>query len=107
MGKSRDSLVKCMQVEIWHLASAYGNIIGMAALKLILILSACPMFLVAIATHIVVKLKLRPGDDSDFDEYHYEFEDHHPDFARYSKWSRITFITAEISALLLFIAIAI
>ena len=79
----------------------------MQALKLIIILTACPLFLIAIIAHIVVKIKLRPRDDSDFDEYHYEFEDHHPGFAKYSKWSQITFTTAVISALLLFIAIAI
>ena len=79
----------------------------MQTLKLIIILSACPTFLLAIIAHIIVKIKLRPRDDSDFDDYHYEFEDHHPDFARYSKWSHITFTTAAISALLLFIAIAI
>lgn len=79
----------------------------MVTLKLILILSACPIFLLAIIAHIIVKLKLRPKDDSDFDEYHYEFEDHFPGFEKYTKWSRITFTTAVISALLLFIAIAI
>ena len=78
----------------------------MAMLKLILILSAGPVFLAAIASHIFVKLKLRPKDDSDFDEYHYEFEDHHPGFQRYTKWSHITFTAAVVSALLLFLAIA-
>jgi len=79
----------------------------METLKLIVILSACPIFLLAIIAHIIVKIKLRPKDDSNFDEYHYGFEDHPPGFAKYSKWSQITFTIAVISALLLFIAIAI
>ena len=74
-------------------------------LDLILMLIAGPMFLVSLGAHIYVKLKMRPNDD--IDEYHYEFEDHHPDFARYEKWSRITFASAVIAALLLFVSISI
>ncbi|MBW8016523.1 MAG: hypothetical protein FVQ82_10070 [Planctomycetes bacterium] len=74
-------------------------------LDVILMLIAGPMFLLSLAAHIYVKLKMRPNDD--IDEYHYEFEDHHPDFARYEKWSRITFASAVIAALLLFVSISI
>jgi hypothetical protein len=68
-------------------------------------IAAGPLFLISIAAHIYVKLHMRPRQDSDFDDYHYEFEDHHPDFARYTKWSQITFAAAVISALLLFLTI--
>ncbi len=71
---------------------------------LIIYLIAGPMFLISILAHIWVKLCLRPGADSDLDEYHYEFEDHHPGYARYEKWSRITFAAAVISALVMFLA---
>ena len=71
----------------------------------ILMLIAGPLFLLSLAAHIYVKLKMRPNDD--LDEYHYEFEDHHPDFARYEKWSKITFTSAVIAALLLFVSISI
>jgi hypothetical protein len=74
-------------------------------INVILMLIAGPMFLVSLAAHIYVKLKMRPKDD--IDEYHYEFEDHHPDFARYEKWSRITFASAVIASLLLFVSISI
>ena len=63
-----------------------------------------PVFLVSIAAHIYVKLKLRPKQGSDFDDYYYEFEDQHPGFARYTKWSKITFAGAVIGALMLFLA---
>jgi len=65
---------------------------------------AGPLFLVSIIAHIYVKLYLSPKDDSDFDDYYHEFEDSHPGFARYTKWSRITFTAAAVSVLLLFLA---
>jgi len=74
-------------------------------INIILMLIAGPLFLVSLVGHIYVKLKMRPGDD--IDEYHYEFEEHHPDFARYEKWSRITFASAVIAVLLLFVSIVI
>ena len=66
-------------------------------------LIAGPMFMISIVAHIWVKLRMRPG--ADLDEYHYEFEDHHPGYARHEKWSRITFAAAVISALCLFLAL--
>ena len=73
----------------------------------ILYIIAGPSFLISVAAHIYVKVKLRPKEDSDLDDYYYEFEDQHPGLARYTKWSKITFTAAIISALLLFIAAAI
>jgi len=68
---------------------------------------AGPLFLISLAAHIYVRLRLRPKDDSDLDDYYYEFEDRHPGFARYTKWSRITFAAAVLAALLFFLAAAI
>jgi len=68
---------------------------------------AGPMFLISLAAHIYVKLHLRPKDGSDLDDYYYEFEHQHPAYARYTRLSRITFTAAAISALLLFLAVAI
>lgn len=68
---------------------------------------AGPLFLISLIAHIYVKLRLRPKGGSDFDDYYHEFEDQHPDFARYTKWSKITFVATTLSALLLFIATAI
>ncbi len=65
---------------------------------------AGPLFLISIAAHLYVKVRLRPKEDSDLEDYYYEFKDQHPDFAKYVKWSRITFIAATSGALLLFIA---
>ena len=52
-----------------------------------------------------VKIVLRPKDDSDLDDYHFEFEDRHPQLARYNRWHRITFIGVVIGMLILFLAI--
>ncbi|MCK5565817.1 MAG: hypothetical protein KAJ07_11275 [Planctomycetes bacterium] len=70
----------------------------------IIYLISCPMFVLSLGAHLFVKLRLRPGKDSDLDDYYYEFEDQHPDMIRYAKWSRITFISTTIFALLLFAA---
>ena len=68
---------------------------------------AGPLFLISLAAHLYVKVRLRPKDDSDFDDYYHEFEDLHPGFARYTKWSKITFIATAIAVLLLFVAASI
>ena len=73
----------------------------------ILYIIACLSLLMSAAAHLYVRIRLRPKDNSDLDDYYYEFEDQHPDYARYTKWLRITFIAVVISVLLLFIAIAV
>ena len=71
----------------------------------VLYIIAGPLFLISIAAHFYVKLRLRPKEDPDSDDdYYYEFEDQQPDVARYLKWSRLTFTAATVGALLLFIA---
>ena len=70
----------------------------------ILYIVAGPLFLVSMAAHLYVRVRLRPKEDSDLEDYYHEFEDQHPDYARYLKWSRITFIAATTGALLLFVA---
>lgn len=70
----------------------------------ILWIIAAPLFVISLAAHIYVKLHLRPKEDSDLNDYYYEFEDQHPGFAKYMKWSKITFTAVVISMLLIFIA---
>lgn len=74
-------------------------------MDIIVYIIAGPLFLISIAGHLYVRIRLRPKDDSDLDEYYYEFEDQHPGYAKYTKWSRITFMGAVIAALLLFLAL--
>jgi hypothetical protein len=71
----------------------------------ILYIIAGPLFLISLAGYLYVKLRLKPKDGSDLDDYYYEFEDQHPAFARYIKWSKITFTAAVIAALLLFLTL--
>ncbi len=73
----------------------------------VLYIIAGPLFLISIAAHLYVKLRLRPKENSGLEDYYHEFEDQQPDFAKYEKWLRITFITAAAGVLLLFIAVAI
>jgi len=75
-------------------------------MKAILYIIAGPLFIISIAAHFYVKLRMRPEENSE-DDYYYEFEDQQPDVARYNKWSRITFAAAAVAVLLLFIAVVI
>ncbi len=72
-----------------------------------LYLIAGPLLLISVAAHIYVRIRLRPKNDPDLDDYYYEFEEQHPAYARYLLWSRITFTVITITTLLLFLAIAV
>jgi len=61
------------------------------------------LFLASLAAHVYVRVRLRPKDDSELDNYYYEFEDQHPEYARYTKWLRITLSGAALGILLLFL----
>ena len=63
------------------------------------------LFLVSAAAYIYVRIKLKPAQDSDVDDYYYEFEHQHPEYARYLKWSKITFSSVIAAILLLFLAL--
>lgn len=73
----------------------------------IIYIIAGPLFIISLAGYVIVKLRLRPKDSSDIDDYYHEFEEQHPAYARYIKWSRITFAAAVITALLLYLAFVI
>ena len=74
--------------------------------KVVLILLGGCLFLVSGTAFLCVKIFLRLKDDGDLDDYHFEFEDHHPQLARYEHWSRMTFIGVVIGMLMLFAALA-
>ncbi len=76
-------------------------------MDIIIYIIAGPLFLISFAAHMYVKVRLRPKNDSDFEDYYHEFENRHPVFARYTKWSKITFIATAVAVLLLFLAVAI
>ena len=63
------------------------------------------LFLGSLAAHIYVRVRLRPRDDCDLDNCYYEFEDEHPDYARYTRWLRLTMAGAAAGVLLLFLAL--
>jgi len=72
--------------------------------KIVYILGGC-LFLASAVAHVYVRFRLRPGDDSDLDDYYHEFEDQHPGYARYDKWLRITMAGATSGVLLFFLGI--
>ncbi len=64
------------------------------------------LFLASAIAYVYVRIRLRPGADSDLDDYYHEFEDQHPEYARYTKWLRITLGGVALGILLLFLGIA-
>lgn len=76
------------------------------AVNIILIIIGGPLFLVSAAGYVFVKLRLKP-QDPELEHYYHEFEDQHPEVARYNKWLNITFTTAAIATLLLLLGLII
>ena len=75
----------------------------MARMIALLYLVGGLLFLVSVGAHLYVRLRLRPGEDSDLDDYYHEFEDQHPEYARYTRWLQITIAGAACGILLLFV----
>jgi len=75
-------------------------------MKTITCIIAGLLFLVSLAAHLYVRMRLRPTDP-DLDEYYHEFEAEHPQHARYTKWLKITRAGIVISMLLMFATLAI
>jgi len=63
------------------------------------------LFVGSLATHVFARVWLRPSEDSDLDDYYHEFEDEHPEYARYSRWLSITMAGATLGVLLLFLGV--
>lgn len=70
-------------------------------MDIMLYIVSCMLFLTCISGYIFVQFRLRPRDETDLDDYYHEFEEEHPGYARYLRWSRITFTGAVIAALML------
>ncbi|OHB55152.1 MAG: hypothetical protein A2173_00255 [Planctomycetes bacterium RBG_13_44_8b] len=81
--------------------------INFEAMDTILYIISGPLFLISFAAHLYVRIRLKPKNNSAIDDYYYEFEDQHPAYVKYTRWSKITFAGISMAALLLFIAIAI
>lgn len=62
-------------------------------------------FLAAIAIFIYMRLAFRDKHNWDTDDYYYEFEEQHPQYAAYLRWSHILKATITIGMLFTFLAI--
>ncbi len=63
------------------------------------------LFLLSLIVHLCVRVYLRPRGKSDLDDYYYEFEDRHPQYARYTRWLQISLGGAALGMLLLFLGV--
>jgi hypothetical protein len=61
------------------------------------------LFLASAAAHLYVRLRLRPRKDSELDDCYHEFEDQHPEYARYTRWLHITLSGAVVGILMMFL----
>lgn len=77
----------------------------MAAVLMMIYVTGGFLFLGSLAAHIYARVRLRPREGSDLDDYYHEFEDEHPEYARYTKWLRLTVAGAAAGLLLMFLAI--
>jgi len=71
----------------------------------LLSIAGCLLFLLSLAAHLYVRVYLRPRGKSDLDDYYYEFEDQHPQYARYTRWLQISLGGAAVGMLLLFLGV--
>jgi hypothetical protein len=83
--------------------SAYDS--GMLILVRMMYILGGLLFFGSVVAHICVRVWLRPRDP-DLDDVYYEFEDEHPEYARYSRWLRITMATGTLGMLMAFVAVA-
>ena len=63
------------------------------------------LFLLSLVAHLYVRVRLRPRGTSDLDDYYYEFEDQHPQYARYTRWLQISLGGVAVGMLLLFLGV--
>lgn len=63
------------------------------------------LFLGSVGTHVYARVRLRPRDGSDLDDYYHEFEDQHPGYARYTRWLRLSMAGEAAGVLLMFLAL--
>jgi hypothetical protein len=61
------------------------------------------LFLASAAAHLYVRWRLRPREDSDLEDYYHEFEDQHPEYAKYTRWLQITLGGAVLGILMMFL----
>ena len=78
---------------------------GMAIIAYMMYIAGGFLFTGSLAAHVYTRIWLRPSEDSDLEDYYHEFEDEHPEYARYSQWLSVTMAGATLGVLLLFLGV--
>jgi len=63
------------------------------------------LFLLSLIAYVYVRVRLRPREGSDLDDYYHEFEEQHPEYARYTKWMQLSLGGAAFGVMLLFLGV--
>ena len=79
--------------------------VGMAIVAYMMYIAGGSLFTGSLAAHVYARIWLRPSEDSDLEDYYHEFEDEHPDYARYTQWLNTTMAGATLGVLLLFLGV--
>jgi hypothetical protein len=87
--------------------AAITAILARMPFKTLLILLSGSLFCISSAGYALVRIFLKPKENSGLDEIYWEFEESDPALKRYTAWSRVFFTGVIVSMLLLFAAIAI
>lgn len=76
-------------------------------MTVIISITAFLLLIISAGANVFVRIRFKPKEDDDLDDYYCEFEDQHPRYRKYLKWSRITFTGICVAVLLLFLAMII
>jgi len=74
----------------------------MITLRQIIFIIAAVLFIISMFAYLYIRNRMKKKVD--LDQIYYEFEEELPSVKKYDKWLTITFASACISALLLFLA---
>lgn len=76
----------------------------MRQLLAIIYMISGPVFLISMIAHLYLQFVYKPKVDRRIDDSHFEFEDNDPLVQKYHRYSRLTFMTAAVSAAVMFFA---
>lgn len=73
----------------------------MNIIRQILFIIAAPLFIISISAYAYIEIRLKKKVK--LDDIYYEFQQEHPVYKHYEKWSRFFLALASLSVLILFI----
>ena len=101
--RTNEIITNTQTADIIVCFQCYGMISAQLIMDKILYIIAGPLFLISLVCYLYLRIFLKPKYEIDIDDYS-GFEDKHPVFAKYEKWSRFVLAAMSVAMLLLFLA---